>query len=202
MKDSHDHRAVGAILVLLFIALLACAPLVSPTPRVTEEPVQLLTPISPEGAVFFDDCMYMVSHPPELSTSDGILFQSDDESASVLITARRRTDAEQDASLDTLAAQISAQWVAPSNAPSFEPVQVTDYLGNALDGLQADLSSDGGQHVCFLIVVRPQTMLGDLLPDDVVYQIVAQAPEEMWSEWVSSFEIVFQTFHPKDCGGV
>jgi hypothetical protein len=169
----------------------------------TKEPVQLLTPISPEGAVFFDDCTYMVSHPSELSTTDGILFQSaDDESVSVLITARRRTDAEKDASLNALAAQLSAQWVDPSNAPPFDPVQVTDYLGHALDGLQADFSSDDGQHVRFLIVVRPQTMLRDLLPDDVVYQVVAQAPEETWSEWAPSFEVIFQTFHPKDCGGV
>jgi hypothetical protein len=56
--------------------------------------------------------------------------------------------------------------------------------------------------VRLMIVVRPQTMLRDLLPDDVVYQVVAQAPEETWSEWASSFEVIFQTFHPKDCGGV
>ncbi|MCP4540382.1 MAG: hypothetical protein GY832_24860 [Chloroflexi bacterium] len=199
---SHDHRLVGAILILLFIALLACTPLTSPTPQMTEEPVQLLTPISPEGTVFFDDCTYMVSHPPELLTTDGILFQSDDESVFVFITARRRTDAEQDASLDALATQIGTRWVDSSNAPSFEPVQVTDYLGNALDGLQAELSGGGGERVRFMIVVRPETMLGDLLPNDVVYQIVAQAPEDVWSEWAASFEVMFQTFYPKDCGGV
>lgn len=201
MKESRDRRAVGAMLLLLFVALLACAPLASPTPQVTQEPVRLLTPVVPEGAVFFDDCTYMVSHPPELATTDGLLFQSDDEFASVFITARRRTDAEQDASLDTLAAQLSAQWVDPSNAPSFEPVQVTDFVGDPLDGLQADFG-DEGQHVRLLIVVRPQTMLGDMLPDDVVYEVVAQAPEDAWSEWGPAFEVIFQTFHPKDCGGV
>ncbi len=202
MSESRDHRAVGVMLILLFIALLACAPLASPTPQVTPEPVQVLTPVVPEGAVFFDDCTYMVSHSPELSTTDGILFQSDDESASVFITARRRTDAERDASLDTLAAQLGAQWIDPSNTPAFEPVQVTDFMGNSLDGLQADFSGDGGQHVRLLIVVRPQTMLHDMLPDDVVYEIVAQAPEEAWSEWGPAFEVIFQTFYPKDCGGV
>lgn len=203
MKEIYDHEPVRVPLVLLVLVLLvACAPFASPTPRATVETVQLLTPVSPNGSVFFDGCMYMLSHPPELSTADGILFQSpDDDSAFVFINARRRTDAEQDLSLDALAAQLAAQWADPSALPSFEPVPVTDYLGYTLDGLQADLTSEG-QHARFMIVVRPQTLLGDLLPADVVYEIVAQAPEEAWSEWAPSLEIIFQTFHPKDCGGV
>jgi hypothetical protein len=53
-----------------------------------------------------------------------------------------------------------------------------------------------------MIVVRPQTLLGDMLSDDVVYEVVAQAPEETWSEWAPLFDVMFQTFHPKSCGGV
>ncbi len=190
------------LVLLLAVLIAACAPVASPTPQVTQETVQLLTPISPEGTVFFDQCTYMLSHPPGLTSTDGILFQTPgDESVFVLIDARRRTDAEVDASLDVLATQLGDQWTEPSSQASFEPVQVLDYLGHTLDGIQADLS-DGEQHVRLMVVVRPETMLGDLLPDDVVYEIVVQAPEEMWPEWGPLFDVIFQTFHPKDCGGV
>jgi hypothetical protein len=205
MKALHDYTPARMFLTLLLVMILltACAPGASPTQRVTEETVQLLTPISPEGTVFLDQCMYMLSYPPELTTTDGMLFQSpDDESVSALIDARRRTDAERDASLDALATQLSAQWTAPSNPLAFESVAVMDYMGNTLEGLQADFPGGGGQHVRLMVVVRPQTMLGDLLPDDVVYEIVAQTPEETWSAWSPLFDIIFQTFHPKDCGGV
>jgi len=204
LKELHGHQSVK-LLFLLLLAILptACAPLPSPTLHVTEEAAQLLTPIPPEGTVFLDQCTYMLSHPPELTTADGMLFQSpDDESVFVFIDARRRTDAERDASLDALATQLSAQWIEPSNLTAFESVEVIDYMGNTLEGLQADFPSGGEQHVRLMVVVRPQTMLGDLLPDDVVYEIVAQAPEEMWSVWGPLFDVIFQTFHPKDCGGV
>ncbi|MDY7077352.1 MAG: hypothetical protein SXV54_10565 [Chloroflexota bacterium] len=202
-------RGYGAICgaaTLLFwpvVLLSACTPLASPTPRLTAETVQPLTPFSAEGTVFFDGCMYMVSYPPALATEDGILFQSpDDESVSVFVNASRRTDDEQGLSLDALAAQRGAQWADSSTPPSFEPVPVTDYTNNTLDGLQADFVNGEGQHVRLMIVIRPHTMLGDLLPDDVVYEIVATAPDETWAEWNPSFEIIFQNFYPKDCGGV
>ena len=53
-----------------------------------------------------------------------------------------------------------------------------------------------------MVVVRSQTLLGDLLRDDVVYEVVAQAPGSIWSEWAPLFDVMFRTFHPKDCGGV
>jgi len=187
----------------LAVLLAACAPSASPTPQAVEEIAQLLTPTVPEGAVFFDGCSYMVSHPPALVTSDGMLFQpSDEQEASVLVLARRRTDAEQDLSLDALATQIGMKWGAQSGQPPFEPVAVTDYLGNTLNGLQADFEGNEGLRTRLMVVVRPQTLLGDLLPDDVVYEVVAQAPGPIWSEWAPLFEVMFQTFHPKDCGGV
>jgi len=201
MNEHYVHRPINVILwVVLFAACTSCA---SPTPRTTGEPVQLLTPTVPEGAILCDQCAYMLSYPLDLATDDGMLFQApDDESVSVLINARRRTDPERDVSLNRLATQISVQWGAPSTAPAFESVKVIDYAGQTLDGIRADFINDEGQHIRLMIVVRPQTMLGDQLPDDVVYEIVAQAPEETWPEWASSFEIIFQTFHPKDCGGV
>ena len=194
-----------AYLVLLAILLASCTPVVSPTPSVTEEIVQLLTPTSPEGMAFFDGCTHMVSYPRQLTTTDGILFEPADEgAASLFITARRRMDAEQTLSLEELAIQASGRWAATSQSPSpaFETVAVTDYMGNTLDGLGADFVDDEKQHVRLVIVVRPQTLLGDMLSDDVVYEVVAQAPEATWPEWAPLFDVVFQTFHPKSCGGV
>jgi hypothetical protein len=192
-------------LVLLAILFTSCAPVTSPTPSVTEEVVQLLTPASPPGTILFDGCMYMVSYPPRLTTVDGILFESADEgAASVFITARRRMDAEEALSLEELAVYASERWASTSqsNPPLFEAAAVTDYMGDTLDGLEADLVVDEGQHARYLIVVRPETLLGDMLYDDVVYEVVAQAPDAAWSEWAPLFDVVFQTFHPKSCGGV
>jgi hypothetical protein len=203
MNTYRTVLGAATLLLWLIVLLAACTPPASPTPHPTAETVQLLTPVSMEGAVFFDGCMYMLSYPSELATDDGMLFQSPDgESVSVFVNARRRTDDEQGLSLDALTAQRGAQWTDSSTPPSFEPVPVTDYTSQALDGLQADFVRSEGQRVRLMIVIRPQTMLGDLLPDDVVYEIVAQAPEETWAEWQPAFEIIFQTFHPKDCGGV
>jgi hypothetical protein len=190
---------------LLAILLASCAPVASPTFTVTEEIVQLLTPTSPEGVAFFDGCTHMVSYPRQLTTTDGVLFEPvDEEAVFVFITARRRMAAEQTLSLDELAAQASRRWASASqsNTPAFETVAVTDYMGRTLDGRHADFAGDGGQHVRLMVVVRPQTLLGDMLSEDVVYEVVAQAPEETWPEWVPLFDVLFQTFHPKSCGGV
>lgn len=196
-------KAIYSIM-LLAVLLAACVPTTLPTPQATEA-VQLLTPISPEGTIFFDGCTYVVSYHPELPPVDasGILFQSPkEEAASALIIARRRTDDERGLSLKALATRIGAQYASQPSTPNFEPVTVIDYLGNALDGLQADLVGDEGQHIRLMVVVRPETLLGDLLPDDVIYELVAQAPEATWPEWAPLFEVMFQTFHPQDCGGV
>ena len=195
-------KAIYSIMLLAVLLVAACMPTTSPTPQATEA-LQLLTPISPEGTILFDGCTYMVNYPPELMTTDGILFQSaEEEAASAFIIARRRTDDEQGLSLEALATGISAQYVSQPSTPNFKPVTVIDYLGNSLDGLQADLAGDEGQHIRLMVVVRPETLLGDLLPDDVIYELVAQAPEATWPEWAPWFEVMFRTFHPHDCGGV
>jgi hypothetical protein len=145
----------------------------------------------------------MLSYPSKLETSDGMLFQPPgDQDVALLVIARRRTEGEENLALAALASQLAARWSTVANEPVFEAVQVTDGLGTSLDGLQADLEGEAGTHIRLMVVVRPETLLGDMLPADVVYEIVAQAPEAVWSEWNPLFEIVFQTFHPKDCGGV
>jgi hypothetical protein len=190
-------------LIVSSVVLAACTPTSLPPSQATMEPVSLVTPDVPAGASFYDGCTHMLSYPPELETSDGILFQSpSNQDVSVLIIARRRAEGEEDLALDELASQIEARWSTEANRLVFEPLQVTDYLGASLDGLRADFVSEADIHTRLMVVVRPETLLGDMLPADVVYEIVAQAPEALWSEWDPLFEIVLQTFHPKDCGGV
>jgi hypothetical protein len=189
---------------LLAVLLTSCAPVVTPASPVTQEVVQLLTPVSPEGTIFFDGCTHMVSYPDRLATADGMLFESpEEEAASVFITARRRTEAERTLALEELATQAGARWVpvSQSGASPWEAITVVDYLGTALEGFQADFYGEE-HHVRLMIVVRPQTLLGDMVSDDVVYEVVARAPEAAWSEWAPLFDVMFQTFHPKSCGGV
>jgi hypothetical protein len=191
------------ILIVSSVVLAACAPTIAPTNQATVEPVSLVTPVVPEGASYYDGCTHMLSYPSELETSDGILFQSpSDQNVSLLIIARRRAGGEEDLALDGLASQIAARWSTQANGPVFEAAQVTDYLGTSLDGLRCDLGGETETHTRLMVIVRPETLLGDMLPADVVYEVVAQAPVPIWSEWDPLFEIVFQTFHPKDCGGV
>ena len=191
------------ILIVSSVVLAACAPTIPPTSQATVEPVLQATPDVPEGASFYDGCTHMLSYPSELETSDGILFQSPgDQNVSLFIIARRRAEGEEDLALDALASQIAARWSTQANTPVFKAAQVTDYLGTSLDGLRSDLVGETETHTRLMVIVRPETLLGDMLPADVVYEIVAQAPVPIWSEWDPLFEIVFQTFHPKDCGGV
>ena len=191
------------ILMVSSILLVACAPTIPPTSQATVEPVSPVTPVVPQGASFYDGCTHMLSYPSELETNDGILFQSpSDQDVALLIIARHRAKSEEDLSLEALASQIAAQWSAQEHTPVFKAAQITDYLGTPLDSLRSDLVGEVGNHIHLMVVVRPETLLGDMLPADVVYVVVAQAPESTWSEWEPLFEIMFQTFHPKDCGGV
>ena len=49
---------------------------------------------------------------------------------------------------------------------------------------------------------RPDTLLGDLSPDDVIYQVVAQFPQDEFERWAPIFDLIFASFQPRDCGGV
>jgi len=191
------------ILMVSSVLLTACVPAIPTTSQATVEPVPLVTPAVPQGASFYDGCTHMLSYPSELETRDGILFQSPSyQDVSLLIIARRRAEGEETLALEALASQVAARWSTRANGPVFEPLQVTDYLGTSFDDLRSDLVDEAGTHTRLMVVVRPETLLGDMLPADVVYEIMAQAPEAVWPEWNPLFEIVFQTFHPKDCGGV
>jgi hypothetical protein len=190
---------------LLLISLFfmgACTPKASP--QATAE-VRYPIPTAPEATISFEGCSFWVSYPPEFALEElgfGAMLQPPSEEAvRVHISARRRLEAEQDLSIDALATRLSTELAPGASPPEFEPVTVIDGLGQALSGLQGDIVADG-QHIRLLVVVRPKTLLGDMLPDDVIYEVVAQSPDTDWHEWISRFDVIIQTLHPRDCGGV
>ena len=89
----------------------------------------------------------------------------------------------------------------PLDQSIVESVTVMDYVDQPLQGLQADFTNED-DHIRLLVVVRPDTMLGDLTPEDVIYEITAQAPIDLWDVLEPIFYMIFQSFKPLDCGGV
>lgn len=214
-------------LTLLTVLLLACnlaSPTVAPRPVCTPPPCQpdevyycpdecpggcgtiCATPTpaaeTPVDSIpLYDGCAFTVSYPPELIEDGGgwmVFFHAEStKEAYVSIQARRETGATAEAAADALVAQFTGH----GGLPNYEPVTVTDLLGETLTGAGTELSA-GGEHFRLLVVVRPETLLGNMLPDDVVYEIVARAPEPDWPQWEPFFDIIFRTFQPRDCGGV
>ncbi len=214
-------------LALLTVLLIACnltSPTLTPRLACTPPPCQpdeeyycpsecpggcgatcaTLTPTAespPQGLTEYDGCAFTVSYPRELIEDGGgwmVFFNAEfTKEAYVSIQTRRETGATAEAAADALVAQFTGH----GGLPNYEPVTVTDLLGETLTGAGTELSA-GGEHFRLLVVVRPETLLGNLLPDDVVYEIVARAPEPGWPQWEPFFDIIFRTFQPRDCGGV
>jgi len=188
---------------LLMILLAACTPTATPTSLATEQVLQLVTPVVPEGASFFDGCTHMVGYPPEFTTDGaGLLFETQDPQIFFYINIRRRTESEQGLSLEELASHVSKTYGNQSPSQELHHVMLTDFLGQELKGLLTDIATSQGMHIRLMILVRPETLLMDMVKDDVVYELVAQAPEAVWAEWEPRFEIFFENFHPIECGGV
>lgn len=200
-------------LLLVFLAFLsACKP--APTPQATKSvsvpiasattPATLPTGL-PQNMQTLDACGFTVNHPA-LLIPDGqgyqVMFQSDsDPQVSVFIQLRRRDPSEAVVSLETLALHLQIRYFPEMSGLAFEPITVTDIFGNSLAGLQRDIVKDG-VHTRLMVVVRPNTLLADLLPGDVIYELVAQAPEDAWAKWSPLFDAMLQSLQPRDCGGV
>ena len=67
--------------------------------------------------------------------------------------------------------------------------------------IQSDFT-EGANHYRVLVFVRPDTMLGDMAPTEVVYEIVAKAPENDWDTWEPIFEVILKSFQPASCMGI
>jgi hypothetical protein len=157
--------------------------------------------IPPDSLTLYEGCAFTVSYPQEL-IEDGagwiVLFRAPSAPEVWLsIQARQESGATAQAAADALVTQLTGH----EGLPDYVAVTVTDFLGKPLTGAGAELGV-GSEHLRLLVVVRPETMLGNLSPDDVVYEIVARAPAEAWHQWEPTFDVLFRTFQPWDCGGV
>jgi len=190
-------------LFLLTILLVACTPIVTSTSSATEQVFEPITPVVTEGSGFYNGCTHMVSYPPEFTTDGaGLLFETQDTHISFYINIRRRTESERGLSLEELMSNIGMTYGNPSNSQELNPVILTDFLGQELEGVITEFTTTQGMQTRVMIFVRPETLLMDMVKDDVVYELVAQAPTGDWAEWEPRFEIFFDNFHPIECGGV
>jgi hypothetical protein len=195
-------------LIILVIILTACAPAVTPHPTQTTViptiPISTATTSSADMKTL-DACGFTISHPTDL-IPDGqgyvVMFQAkSDVAVSVLIQLRRRDPSETDVSLETLALHLQIRYFPEMSSLAFEPITVTDIFSNPLAGLQRDIVKDG-VHTRLMVVMRPDTLLADQLPADVIYELVAQASDSEWVTWEPLLDAMFQSLQPRDCGGV
>lgn len=157
--------------------------------------------IPPESLTRYEGCAFTVSYPQELA-ADGagwiVFFRAPAApEVSLSIQARQETGATARTAADALVTRLTGH----EGLPHYQDVTVTDFLGQSLTGAGAELGVDHEQ-IRLLVVVRPETLLGNLSPDDVVYEIVGRAPADAWHLWEPYFDAVLSTFQPQDCGGV
>ncbi|MCJ7435433.1 MAG: hypothetical protein MUO77_18280 [Anaerolineales bacterium] len=193
------------LVIFMMVCLSACGPDEIVPPDVGGASPQLVTPAVPPGAVFLDACTYMVSYPEAIPPLDstGLVFSAEiNPNVSVMIQARRRGTEEEGLTLDEISARIRKYYSSEAMAQEFHPFVIKNYLGDELTGLMGEFINAGGDRVRLLVVIQPDSFLMDMVADDVVYVITAQAPQDQWDQWVEQIDVFFQTFHPAMCGGV
>lgn len=192
-------RPLHSLLILLLMA--ACSPPPDlPTPTAVPPPIPTNPP--PAGTTLYEGCAYTVSYPPQLIQEGGgwnAIFTAADADPSVALDIW--ADHQTGAAADSVAEQLARGTPGFAGSLDLKPVTVIDFRGAALSGVRAEFTA-GEKHVSMLVVVRPETLLGDMMPADVVYTVIAQSAVESWPQWQPHFEVIFDTFHPWDCGGV
>jgi hypothetical protein len=199
------------LLLVLLSFLSACQP--APTPEATEtissHQASATTPATlPAGSQnmqTLEACGFTINHPATL-IPDGqgyqVMFLSDSNpQVSVFIQLRRRDPSESNASMETLALHLQFRYFPEMSSLVFEPTTVTDLIGIPLAGLQRDIVKDN-LHTRLMVVVRQNTLLADLLPADVIYELVTQAPETEWVTWEPLLDAMIRSLQPRDCGGI
>jgi len=145
------------------------------------------------------DCAFIVNVPAELSTDDmgwDVWFTpASGEPGWVSVHAKKMSGIDVESAFEQAAYQYGVQ--PPLDQSVVESVTVIDYLDQPLQGIQADFTI-GDDHIYLLVVVRPDTMLGDLAPEEVIYEITAQSPINVWDIWKPTFDVIFQSFQPLD----
>ena len=181
-------------IISLVVVLVACNTQ-EPIPTHTENSLPPNTP--PPNTTSYDGCAYQLQYPQELSIdgSGWYTFLGDD--GQVFISAEKARGIDLENSLNAL---LDFRGIETSQA-TISSVTVVDINGQELPGLQAD-SEGKRKHTRIWVILRPETLLGDLAPADVVYQITVQTPIKTWIDWEPIADLIFQSFVPKDCGGV
>jgi len=193
-------RKINLICTFLVFLLAACTPAASPSPQTVAQ-IPTLTP--PLEAINYHGCAFTVSVPAELSTDDhawNVWFSpASGEPGWVSIHARKMPGIDLESAFEQVANHYGLK--PPKDQSAIESVTVLDYLGEPVTGLQADFTS-GFKHFRLWVFVRPDTMLGDLDPKEVIYEITARAPVYSWNRWEPIFDVIFQSFQIADCGGI
>lgn len=193
------------LMTIFFLCLSACGPAEIMQPDVDSASPQLLTPIVPAGAFFLDACTHMVSYPESISPLDasGIFFSaSENPDVSVIIEARRRTTEETGLTVEEIGGRIKENYDSEFIVQAFAPFVVTNYLGEDLSGLVGEFINTDGNMMRLLVVIQPDFFLMDMVADDIIYVVAAQAPHDEWDQWADLIDLFFQSFHPAMCGGV
>ena len=193
-------RKKYVIYVFLVFLLAACTPTASPSPQAVTQ-IPTLTP--PVGAITYQGCAFSVNVPNELTTDDvswNVWFVPvSGEPGWVSIHAKKMPGIDLESAFEQAADPYGLD--PQKDQSAIESVTVLDGLGEPLTGLQADFIN-GDEHFRLLVFVRPDTLLGDLDPQEVIYEIAAQAPADSWNTWEPIFDVIIQSFQPRDCCGV
>ncbi len=193
-----------ALIFLAFFALFAACSLPAVSTPNTVQPKPALTYTPPPEALTLDACAFTVNYPNVFVAEESGWYvwftPAAGEPIQVFVQARRRNEAEADLSARDLLARLAQNNGAPA-AYTTKDETLTDSTGAAVPAAQTDFVTEG-QHYRLLVAVRPDTLLGDLAPDDVIYELTAQTPEDIWPKWAAYFELIFFSIQPKDCGGV
>lgn len=172
----------------------ACVPEIV-SERGYNAPIPTYTPAP--GTALYDGCAFSLHYPQELEIDgSGWFVFLKDEFGQVFVSADK-TDMGLEASLDGLIDYHSGG----TSETVTSSVTVVDFIGQELPGLQADFDLDG-EHIRIWVIQRPETLLGDMLPETVIYQITATSSVDYWNSWEPIINSIFQSFMPSDCGGV
>ena len=183
------------VLVIAGILLTGCG-------NASSDGEHLITPEVPDGATFIDSCTHMIAYTPDLPPTDstGLLFLPDNRDlVSMLVTYRRPDEIEKGVKLNQLAIYVTGLFEAQAGSLYMESTQVVDYQNQTLEAVYFELISVDDIKTKALIVIRPETELMDGEVGNAIFQVMAQGPVDQWDNYGDSFEVFFETFHPKSC---
>lgn len=190
------------MIALILLSLTTCQPQKEKPIDSHAQPAIWVTPQIADGMVFYDGCTHMLAYPAELQADgSGMLFEHpDNPDVQVYFGSRRRFDSEIGLDLSTIAEGIAAKHIADPQIV-FSSMFVKDYLGKQEPALLGDSAVESSR-VQILVTILPDYLFMDMVKDDVIYYVVARAPQDEWNEWEPKFLLMFNNFVPKECGGV